>query len=213
MGIPIMIFGRMIRPLKVLLCMGALAAIAALATACGTERIKVPKAEASLYRGALLFSERCSGCHTLSYAATNGSAPNPRTALVTNGPNLDQRCERPVTRVLYAIRNGGFSGAIMPQNVVVGQDAIDVAEFVSRYAGTHAATSPGVTPCQQQPIGEIPTAAQLAAAVATTTTAAPATTTTGSTSLKSAAAAGKRANHKARAKANAKAKAQNKKSS
>ena len=154
MGIPIMIFGRMIRPLKVLLSMSALAAIAVLATACGTERIKVPKSDASLYRGALLFSERCSGCHTLSYAATNGSATNPRTALVTNGPNLDQRCERPVTRVLYAIANGGFSGAIMPQNVVVGKDAIDVAEFVSKYAGTHAAVSPGVTPCQREPIPE-----------------------------------------------------------
>jgi mono/diheme cytochrome c family protein len=201
MGIPIMIFGRMIRPLKVLLSMSALAAIAALATACGTERIKVPKSDASLYRGALLFSERCSGCHTLSYAATNGSATNPRSALVTNGPNLDQRCERPVTRVLYAIANGGFSGAIMPQNVVVGQDAIDVAEFVSKYAGTHAAVSPGVTPCQREPIGQIPTAAQLAAAVATTTTtAAPATTTTGSTSLKSKAQAGARAHAKAKAK-------------
>ncbi len=201
-----MIFDRMIRPLKVLLSMSALAAIAALATACGTERIKVPKTDASLYRGALLFSERCSGCHTLSYAATNGSAPNPRTALITNGPNLDQRCERPVTRVLYAIANGGFSGAIMPQNVVVGKDAVDVAEFVSRYAGTHAATSPGVTPCQQQPIGQIPTAAELAAAVATTTTtAAPATTTTtGSTSVKSTAQASSKAHARAKAKAKAK---------
>ena len=139
--------------------MSALAAVAVLAAACGTQKIKVPKTDASLYRGAVLFSQRCSGCHTLSYAATNGSAPNPRTALITNGPNLDQRCERPVTRVLYAIANGGFSGAIMPQNVVVGQDAVDVAEFVSKYAGTHAATTLGVTPCQQQPIGTIPTAA------------------------------------------------------
>ena len=170
---------------------------------------KVPKSQASLYRGALLFSERCSGCHTLSYAATNGSAPNPRTALITNGPNLDQRCERPVTRVLYAIANGGFSGAIMPQNVVVGKDAVDVAEFVSKYAGTQAATTPGVTPCQQEPIGTIPTAADLAAAVATTTTtAAPATTTTttttGSTSLKSKAQAGSKAHARAKAKAKAK---------
>jgi mono/diheme cytochrome c family protein len=201
-----MIFDRMIRPLKVLLSMSALAAIAALATACGTERIKVPKTDASLYRGALLFSERCSGCHTLSYAATNGSAPNPRTALITNGPNLDQRCERPVTRVLYAIANGGFSGAIMPQNVVVGKDAVDVAEFVSKYAGTQAATTPGVTPCQQEPIGTIPTAAELAAAVATTTTtAAPATTTTtGSTSVKSKAQASSKAHARAKAKAKAK---------
>ena len=29
--------------------------------------------------------------------------------------------------MLYAIRNGGFSGAIMPENIVIGQDAKDVA--------------------------------------------------------------------------------------
>ena len=86
----------------------------------------------------MLFSQRCSGCHTLSYAATHGSAPNVRTAQSNNGPNFDVRCERPVTRVLYAIENGGFSGAIMPQNIVVGQDARDVAEFVSKYAGRQA---------------------------------------------------------------------------
>ena len=38
-------------------------------------------------------------------------------------------------QVLYAIRNGGFSGAIMPQNIVVGDDAEAVAEFVAEYAG------------------------------------------------------------------------------
>ncbi len=37
--------------------------------------------------------------------------------------------------VLYAIRNGGYSGAIMPQNIVVGEDAQAVAEFVAEYAG------------------------------------------------------------------------------
>jgi mono/diheme cytochrome c family protein len=144
------------RPLKVLLVTSALAAVAAFASACGTEKIKVSQSDQSLYRGAVLFSERCSGCHTLSYAATHGSASNVRNAEVTNGPNLDQRCERPVTRVLYAIQNGGFSGAIMPQNVVVGQDARDVAEFVSKFAGSKASKSPGVQPCDSQPIGTLP---------------------------------------------------------
>ena len=40
--------------------------------------------------------------------------------------------------MLYAIRNGGFSGAIMPENIVVGQDAEDVADFLSKYAGAGA---------------------------------------------------------------------------
>ncbi len=130
-------------------------AIAACAAGCGTQSISVPKSDPT-YAGAVLFSQRCSGCHTLSYAATHGSAANIRTAQFNNGPNFDTRCERPVTRVLYAIVNGGFSGAIMPQNVVVGQDAVEVAEFVAKYAGRQEPKVPGVPPCQSEPIGTIP---------------------------------------------------------
>ena len=87
------------------------------------------------YMGALIFSQRCAGCHTLSYAGTHGSASNVRTAQPNNGPNFNVRCERPVSRVLYAIENGGFSGVVMPQNIVVGQQARDVAQFVAKVAG------------------------------------------------------------------------------
>ncbi len=79
-----------------------------------------------------------------------------RTAQYNNGPNFDQRCERPVTRVLYAIQNGGFSGAIMPQNIVVGEQAKQVAMFVATYAGRKAPQVPGVVPCLQEPVGTIP---------------------------------------------------------
>src|ERR1700679_3288630 len=137
----------MSRSVRVLLLSSATIVVAAVATACGTERIAVSKSSA-LYAGAQLFSQRCSGCHTLSYAATNGSAPNIRTAQANSGPNFDQRCERPIDRVLYAIENGGFSGAYMPQNVVVGQDAIDVAKFVATYAGRQAPKEIGIVACQ-----------------------------------------------------------------
>ncbi|MHB1836414.1 MAG: c-type cytochrome [Solirubrobacteraceae bacterium] len=131
--------------------------IVALATsACGTERITVPQSNAALYHGALIFSERCAGCHTISAAATNGSPANIRTAMNISGPNFNQRCERPIDRVLYAIENGGFSGAYMPQNVVVGQDAVDVAEFVAHYAGTQIPKQVGVVPCQDRTIGTLP---------------------------------------------------------
>jgi cytochrome c551 len=135
--------------------MAALSLAAALA-ACGTKKIDVPKSQADIYHGAVLFNERCAGCHTLSYAAANGSAPNVRTAQANSGPNFDQRCERPVDRVLYAIENGGFSGAYMPQNVVVGQDALDVAKFVATYAGRKEPAQAGVVPCQLKPIGTLP---------------------------------------------------------
>jgi mono/diheme cytochrome c family protein len=153
-------------------------AVAGLTSACGTEKIKVAKSSGPLYAGAVLFNQRCSGCHTLSYAATHGSAANVRSSQYNNGPNFDVRCERPVTRVLYAIANGGFSGAIMPQNVVVGQDAIDVAKFVATYSGRKAPRVPGTIICSQQPIGSIPAAVPAAATTSATT---PATSTTSTT--------------------------------
>jgi mono/diheme cytochrome c family protein len=171
-----MISARMSRPFWVLITSASIA-VAALACGCGTQKISVPRSNATAYAGAVLFSQRCSGCHTLSYAATHGSAANPRTAQFNNGPDFDVRCERPVTRVLYAIQNGGFSGAIMPANVVVGQQADQVAQFVAEYAGRQAPLTPGTVPCQARPIGTLP---PTATATATATTAASATTTTSS---------------------------------
>ncbi len=148
-----MIHARMRRPIKLLLLLCAALGVTIVTAACGTQHINVDKAD---YMGALIFSQRCAGCHTLSYAGTHGSASNIRTAQANNGPNFNVRCERPVTRVLYAIENGGFSGAIMPQNVVVGKQAAEVAEFVAKYAGHQAVVSPGGTPCVDKPVGTLP---------------------------------------------------------
>jgi mono/diheme cytochrome c family protein len=98
--------------------------------ACGSEGIQVA-ADDPNYRGAVLFAERCSGCHSLDAAGSEGSA---NREVRNQGPNLNERVES-VDNVLYAIRNGGYSGAIMPQNIVVGEDAQAVAEFVAEYAG------------------------------------------------------------------------------
>jgi mono/diheme cytochrome c family protein len=116
----------------------SIVALAAGVTACGEQRIQLdPKRgeSASIKRGAALFHERCGGCHTLTPGATRGSATSKKYVERTDGPNFDQRREQ-VDQVLYAVRNGGFSGAIMPQNIVVGQDARDVAEFVAAYSGS-----------------------------------------------------------------------------
>jgi mono/diheme cytochrome c family protein len=157
---------------KFLLVPAVLAAALSI-SACGTQRITVPKAQTQLYHGAVLFSERCAGCHTLYAAGTHGSAPNIRTAAAISGPNFNVRCERPIDRVLYAIANGGFSGAYMPQNIVVGQDAVDVAKFVATYAGAKAPRQIGVVSCTRRSIGTlIPGAGQITAA--TTSAAAPA---------------------------------------
>ena len=143
----------------ILLALATLALVAGV-SACGTEHIQVPKSDptykSDLY-AANLFNQRCAGCHTLAYAGTHGSAANPRTAEAINGPDFDVRCERPIDRVLYAIENGGFSGAYMPPNIFVGQQAREVAMFVSRFAGRQAPPEPNVTPCIQQSIGTLPT--------------------------------------------------------
>jgi mono/diheme cytochrome c family protein len=182
-----MISARMSRPVRVLLLFSSVAA-SVLVAACGTERIKVPQNQAALHHGAVLFSQRCSGCHTLSYAATRGSAINVRTKEANNGPNFDVRCERPLSRVLYAIENGGFSGAIMPQNVVLGQDAMDVANFVATYSGRKATPIPGIPPCSSKPLGTVPAVAT-AAATTTTQTTTGKTATTAKPSNKKATAA------------------------
>jgi mono/diheme cytochrome c family protein len=166
----------MSRSVRVLFLVGAAIAVAGLAAACGTEHIQVARSS-PLYRGAVLFSQRCSGCHTLSYAATHGSAANPRSAQANNGPNFDVRCERPIARVLYAIENGGFSGAYMPQNVVVGQDALAVARFVATYAGRQVPKTIGIVQCQTRPIGTIPALTPTATTAAPSTAAGPATST------------------------------------
>jgi mono/diheme cytochrome c family protein len=108
------------------------ASLAALAVGCGGEGVQVED------RGAQLFSERCAGCHTLKAAGTEGTiSGEPPT-----GPNLNKR-KLTKDEALFAIRNGGFSGAIMPQNIVVGDDAEVVAEFLAKHSGTEATRPTG----------------------------------------------------------------------
>ena len=59
-----MISARMRRAIKVLLISSAAAGVAALGAGCGSQSLSVPKSDPT-YRGAVLFSQRCSGCHTL----------------------------------------------------------------------------------------------------------------------------------------------------
>ena len=131
-----MMRGRMLRPKKSFLLPLLAVALALPLAACGEQKIEVASSSPQ-HAGAELFQQRCAGCHTFSAAATMGSSANVRTRERTDGPNFDTRREC-VERVLYAIQNGGFSGAIMPQNIVVGEQAQQVADFVARYAGQGA---------------------------------------------------------------------------
>jgi cytochrome c551 len=119
------------------LLIGLVLALALGVSACGfgEEGIDVSQED---HEGAVLFATHCSGCHTLSAAGTQGSGNRGER---TQGPNLDQRTET-YDDALFAIQNGGFSGAIMPQNIVVGDEADAIASFVAEYAGGEAESSP-----------------------------------------------------------------------
>jgi mono/diheme cytochrome c family protein len=106
--------------------------LAVLAAGCGG-KVSVDKPDES---AANLFNQRCSGCHSLDSANAYGSKPLGQKAggERTNGPNFNVRKEKH-DDVLYAIRNGGFSGAIMPANIVTGKQADELANFLSKYSG------------------------------------------------------------------------------
>jgi mono/diheme cytochrome c family protein len=115
----------------VIACVLAVAALAG----CGGD-ISVPESDQTAHRGAEVFYQRCSGCHTFEAANAYGSKPEGELqgGERTNGPNFNVR---KVDRedALFAIRNGGFSGAIMPANIVTGKQAEAVADFLNKYSG------------------------------------------------------------------------------
>ena len=83
------------------------------------------KLNAADKEGRVLFGQHCAICHTLSAASAVGKV----------GPNLDI-LQPPESLVLTTIQNGLSIGAgTMPQGLVVGKQAVDVADFVSKVAG------------------------------------------------------------------------------
>jgi mono/diheme cytochrome c family protein len=76
-------------------------------------------------RGREIFAQRCATCHTLRAANAVGKV----------GPNLDQ-LRPPKALILDAIKNGRARGqGQMPADLVDGQDAQEVANFVAKVAG------------------------------------------------------------------------------
>jgi mono/diheme cytochrome c family protein len=126
------------RPLLVL---AALTIAAGSALGCGQEKndskqpgVAITGVPAQYQAGAKLFVERCSGCHSLGVVGAEGGALKVKDRERVDGPNFNVRKEDKDS-ILYAIRNGGFSGAIMPQDIVVGKEADQVAEFLAKFAG------------------------------------------------------------------------------
>lgn len=136
---------------RALTTLGALAAALVLAS-CGSESVKTNidngplkgEKNPTVLHGANLFAERCAGCHTLAVAGTQGGASKIKDRERTDGPNFDLRAET-TGSVLYALHNGGFSGAIMPANIAVGDDADAIASFLCKYTGLKAPVSASPT--------------------------------------------------------------------
>ncbi len=119
----------------------ALAVAAAGLVACGSQEFDLePNESADVRAGATIFKDKCAGCHTIEAVGAEGSAVNVRDRERIDGPNFNTRAEE-VEQVLYAIRNGGYSGAIMPENIVTGREARQVAEFVAKYSAQSAAST------------------------------------------------------------------------
>ena len=74
--------------------------------------------------GEELFVSNCGSCHTLGAAATTGST----------GPELDSLAPD-AAQVLSAIENGGTGSGAMPQGLVEGERAQQVADYVGAVAG------------------------------------------------------------------------------
>jgi len=137
--------------------LAAIAAVVLLASGCGYGKV-AKTGSGDLHNGQMLFSATCGGCHTLQAAATSG----------TIGPNLDNAFVRDRKEgyaessienlVLDQIRLGsgpiatytdpehGVQG-LTPQtemraNLLTGKNAIDVAAYVAKYAGTNGYVIP-----------------------------------------------------------------------
>jgi mono/diheme cytochrome c family protein len=99
----------------------------------GTQGSSPENVPSNLDAGKQLFVTNCGACHTLAKAGTDGVV----------GPNLDDLLAPPTAsapapatikpRVLSAIENG-IAGR-MPKGVLSGQQADQVATFVSQVAG------------------------------------------------------------------------------
>ncbi|MDX6608441.1 MAG: cytochrome c oxidase subunit [Solirubrobacterales bacterium] len=132
---------KLANPIRPLLVLAALAAIALPASGCGTT-------SADPARGRILFVQKCGVCHAMAQAGT--------TAQV--GPNLDDAfaAARAVgeggdtvegvvkAQVEYPRPSNNDPAVSMPADIVTGQELDDVAAYVGLYAGVPGAAPPKV---------------------------------------------------------------------
>ena len=76
-------------------------------------------------RGKVLFKQQCSSCHSLAAVNARG----------VTGPNLDEIGNVTAKRIENAIRVGGTGQGRMPERLLEGKEATEVAKYVAKVAG------------------------------------------------------------------------------
>jgi mono/diheme cytochrome c family protein len=111
-----------------------------LAAGCGSTADGMSSADTT--NGKALFTANCGGCHVLADAGTTGQVgPDLDWAF---GYSRDQGFEEStfyevvLQQIALPNKNGG-----MPADLVTGQDAMDVAAYVARVAGTGGSAEGG----------------------------------------------------------------------
>lgn len=100
--------------------------IAARGEAIGAGRLAgTPPANPSIERGKTLFRQTCASCHSLAAVNARGNT----------GPSLDDIGELTPDRVLAAIENGGTDQGLMPKELLEGENAQAVADYLASAAG------------------------------------------------------------------------------
>jgi mono/diheme cytochrome c family protein len=123
--------GRFFRFSMVLIYAGLGLAVPALVIAAsdqsegGTPPVQHEEASSQIEDGKELFRQTCATCHTLAAANAHG----------VTGPSLDDIGEMTEERVLQAIKVGGTGQKRMPAGLLEGEDAEDVAAYVTAVAG------------------------------------------------------------------------------
>ncbi len=95
------------------------------AAAGGSGALRTAKLDDQDERGKQLFRQQCASCHSLAAVNARG----------VTGPSLDEIGEVTPERVRNAIRIGGTGQGRMPAGLLEGEEAREVAEYVSEVAG------------------------------------------------------------------------------
>ena len=113
-------------------------AIAFVATGCGAVA-HMTATEGNAPDGKSLFQTTCGSCHVLENAGAAGTVgPNLDTTFgLVRAQGFDESTIRDVVRgqIAYPETETATGGPGMPENLVAGQDADDVAQYVAQCAG------------------------------------------------------------------------------